>query len=190
MGQLSKLWDGVFSVFLRAICRQFDSELEAGTDYLHQEARMLMKSFPKNTNQARDRDTNSTAHPPLSRVPSISPILGGPDGHASRANAGKNASSESLVTKGADDEEGLVIPVNPPIGLSDNGWGRKRRRVSSGSPEHSEQSAEGMSQAGIKDLIVKMQQQLEEQSDKIHILTKENEEVRKARCHPSSVKYR
>ncbi|KAF8514078.1 hypothetical protein JB92DRAFT_176276 [Gautieria morchelliformis] len=163
--QLSDLWDDVFKVFLRAVCRQFNSELEASTEFLRKEARKLMDSFPKKP------DSSSPNNPPPSRT-CDSLTVGGSD---QRLNTAKNTSDTNSTFKGEEE------PVNPPIGLSDNGWGRrKRRRVSSESAEDDTECADGAAHLNLRDIVAKMQQQLDEQGDRIRSLTEQNHTLRQA----------
>ena len=177
MLHLSRLWDGVFNIFLDAICRQIDNELEAGTDYLRQEVNNRVKSF-----QGSPHDPGSSpladSHPLTHAKP---PTLGSHDEPAPRAVV--TTSKDPLVTKETVEEAGVVRPVNPPIGLSDNGWGRKRRRLSSDNLDDSGLVVDGTSQNDIIHLIEKMQHQLDEQSNKLTNLTTENEAVCNTRCH-------
>ncbi|KAF8582668.1 hypothetical protein K439DRAFT_1618095 [Ramaria rubella] len=161
--QLSGLWDEVFSVFLRAICRQFDNELEAGTDFLRHEARMLMKSFPKHFGI---QSLTPNIQENRSHLHHRSQVSGGPDnyGVTNTIVDGKKSASKF------EDEE---FAVNPPIGSSDNGWGHKRRRISSSSTEE-DTNADGSAWLNLKEVIVKMQRQLDNQDDKIKVLTSQN----------------
>jgi hypothetical protein len=168
--QLSELWEDVFNVFLRAICRQFDNELEAGTDFLRQEARTLMKSFPKNSDTSRLSSTSSAPDSSVSRT-SNSAVMGG---SGERINPRQITSN----TKGASKaEEEPRSPTNPPVGLSDDGWNRKRRRVFSDGAEDSTWSTDGVDHHSLRNIITRMQQQLNEQGDQIILLRQQNQTV-------------
>lgn len=45
--ELSKNWEDVLNAFLRAICEHVDKEVEAGTEFLQQETRVLFKLLSK-----------------------------------------------------------------------------------------------------------------------------------------------
>lgn len=168
--QLSDLWDDIFEVFLRAICRQFDNEMEVGTDFLRQEARTLVKLFPKTTETMHDSTLSALDNPIPSRTWHSS-VMSGPD---ERVNTGGKAShTKSTFKEGDGDGE----YVNPPIGLSDNGWGRKRCRVSSDNPGDDTDYIDCAPHGNLRDTITRMQQQLDEQGEKIKSLIKQNQAV-------------
>ena len=168
---LSELWDDVFSVFLRAVCRQIDNELEASTDFLRQETCMLLKSFPKNPGSLRNSTLDVPDNPPHSQSRTRDSLAAG--GSDERMIAGKNTSDTRGTCK---EEEGSV---NPPIGLSDNGWGRKRRRVSLERAAEDTTEFDSEAQPNLRDVILRMQQQLDEQGDKIRSLIEQNQAVSK-----------
>lgn len=45
--KLTDAWEEALNIFLRAICEQFDKEVEAGTEFLYQEARVFFNSLSK-----------------------------------------------------------------------------------------------------------------------------------------------
>lgn len=174
--QLSDLWDSVFNAFLRAICRQFDNELEAGVDFLHQEARTLMKSFPKISGSLLNSTSGAPDDASVSLRTSNSLVM-------SRSDDRMDSRQTTSNTKSASKEDS-ASSFNTPVGRSsDDGWGRKRRRVFSVSTEDSRWFADGATHPNLRDVIARMQQQLDEQADKIRWLSEQNQSVSKTLDH-------
>ncbi|KIJ44374.1 hypothetical protein M422DRAFT_252382 [Sphaerobolus stellatus SS14] len=142
---LSELWDDALHIFLRAICHQFDLEIESGTDYLRQEVRILFKSL-KSQSESQRQPTS---------VPLDSPSL-------------PKVDSEDI-----GDSSG----VNPPIGLSDNGWSRKRPRRDSSTQSENEEEAARDTNATAKEIIVKLQARLDNQEKRIDALVAQSQKL-------------
>lgn len=165
--QLSDLWDDVFDIFLRAICRQIDNEVEAGTDFLREEARKLVKLFPKYSDSFQHSTLNAVDNPGLLR-----PLV------MSGSNEGTDTRRNTCDTKGSSEELAVQEEsVNPPIGLSDNGWGRKRRRVSPDGAEDNTEYEDVAPHRNLADTITRMQKQLDEQGDNIKSLIEQSQAV-------------
>lgn len=135
---LSELWADVMHIFLRTVCRQFDIELESGTDFLRQETHTLVRSLRK---QAESYRQPFNSH----------------NGQRLGISTTAKASGASTVN---------------PVGQSDNGWGCKRRRISTLDGDERDYTIKSMNPD-----VAELQQRLDAQENKINALIFKNESV-------------
>jgi len=159
---LAESWEDALHIFLRAICRQFDLEIESGTDFLRQETRTLLSSLRSQPGSQCSPSRNAD------QTPSANQQLSSESNSLRETERGTKRNAAKM-----DDEDiGSSEGVNPPIGFSDNGWVRKKPRLTTPVQNDTEYTNENG-----RGIVVKLQQRLELQEEKIGFLMSENMKV-------------